>query len=91
MDKSPNKSMHIKKAAAAVLIAVVAAFFITDTVRTKWFGLPPVFCIQAVTYDDGISASYYGAGYKIKRDYDITDGSEEYYITLWVLPDSLSL
>lgn len=81
----------IKKAAAAALIAVIAAFFITDAVRAKQFGLPPLFCVKAVTYGDGFSADYYGAGYKIKRDHDITDGSDEYYITLWLLPDSVSL
>lgn len=74
-----------------MLCAVVAALFITDAVRTKVYGLPPLFCVRAVEYDDGISASYYGAGYKIKFDHNIADGSEEYYITLWILPDSISL
>ena len=86
----PEK-INVKKAAAAVLTAVIAAFFITDTVRAKLYLLPPVFCVRTVTYGDGFSGDYYGAGYKIRCDHDIIGGSEEYYVTLWILPYSISL
>lgn len=75
----------------AVVFAVIAAFFITDTVRIKAFGIPPIFCIRAVEYADGTSAEYYGAGYKIKRDHDINENTDEYSVTLWILPDFISL
>lgn len=75
----------------SAIIAIITIFFITDNIRTKLYGQPPVFCVKTVTYSDGISAHYYGAGYKIKRDYNLTDGSEVYTVTLWLLPDSVSL
>lgn len=74
-----------------MICAAVAAFLITDVVLTKAYCRPPVFCIRAVTFDDGVSGEYYGAGYKIKRSYSTIDGSEEYFVTLWVLPDNISL
>lgn len=90
MEKN-NKINKIKMAVISAIIAVIAVSFITDAIRTKLYGQPPVFCVKAVTYEDGVSAGYYGAGYKIKRDYDINEKTDKYYITLWILPDCLSL
>ncbi len=85
------KFSKLKKILLTLLAAVICAFFITDTLRAKIFGAEPLFCIKAIEFDDGFSAEYFGAGYKIKKDHDITDGSEEYFVTLWLLPDSISL
>ena len=90
MDKTP-KAKHIRTAVISAIIAFITVFFITDSVITKSFGKPPVFCVKVITYDDGVSASYYGAGYKIKRSYSINDGTDSYQITLWLLPYSISL
>ncbi len=86
-----DKTKKILRIVGAVLLAVISAMFIADIVRIKWFKEPPMFCVEAYTYNDGVSTQYYGAGYKVKKDYDLTDGSVEYYITLWILPDSISL
>lgn len=86
-----NRGRKVKRVISVILIALVSGFFITDSVMTKVLGKPPVFCIMAAQYSDGVSAAYYGAGYKIKRDYNVTDGSESYSITLWLLPFSVSL
>ncbi len=94
MGNSENRQKSRAKTKRTVIIlicAIIAAFFTADTVRTKILGQPPLFCIKAATYGDGISAVYYGAGYKIKRDYDINEETDEYYITLWFLPDIISL
>lgn len=82
---------RVRKTIIIILIALVSGFFVTDSVRTKALGRPPLFCVKAAEYSDGISAAYYGAGYKIKRDYNVADGSESYCITLWLLPFSVSL
>lgn len=89
-----NLSLERKKPLKWLVIALCAAvtvFFSADSVRTKLYGLPPVFCVKAYEYGDGLSAEYYGAGYKIRRDHSIIDGTESYTVTLWFLPDSISL
>lgn len=86
-----GKSRSAKKIAAGIVIVLLFCFFSVDSVRVKLYGLPPIFCIKAAEYSDGTSASYYGAGYKIMRDYNVSDGSESYHITLWLLPYSVSL
>ncbi len=89
-----NFSFDRKKIGKRVFIAfcaAVAIFFSADAVRTKLYSLPPLFCVKVYEYGDGLSADYYGAGYKIRRDHSIIDGSEKYTVTLWFLPDSISL
>lgn len=81
----------IKNAIIIISVITMTAFFVTDSFRTKLYGLPPVFCVKVIEYGDGISGEYYGAGYKIHRDYNITNGKETYRITLWLLPDSIAL
>ncbi|MCM1578970.1 MAG: hypothetical protein NC078_09250 [Ruminococcus sp.] len=86
-----RKPVKIRQIALCVFIALVLCFFTADSVTVKVYKKPPLFCIKAVEYSDGISAGYYGAGYKILRDYNVSDGTENYYITLWLLPYELSL
>lgn len=86
-----GKKQTVILSAALSFIILAGAMLTTDTVRTKLYGLPPVFCVQLIVYDDGISCDYYGVGYKIWCDYNGLNDSPEYRISLWLLPKQLSI
>lgn len=67
------------------VIAAAVSFFVTDLIRTKQYGKPPVFCIPVIEYDNG-SIDYCGLGYKVWKDYHPYDKTTEYYIGFWFIP-----
>ena len=85
----PKKRRRI--IAAAAVISVICAMFVTDFLRTKGFGLPPVFCIPSDHLSDGVSRDYYGFGYKIWKDTNPFDGRTEYKVTLWIIPKAFGI
>ncbi|MGN0667351.1 MAG: hypothetical protein ACI4KF_12605 [Huintestinicola sp.] len=93
MDGASDGKRHIRptEAVLAVLAVLLTVFVATDTVRTKLYGTDPLFCVKAVEYSDGVSADFYGLGYKIWRDYDPFEDSTEYYISLWILPKTINI
>ena len=75
----------------AIAAAVITIMFTSDALRTKYFGLPPVFCIPSEYLSDGVSRDYYGLGYKIWQDADPFDSSVDYRISLWILPKAFNI
>ncbi|MGN0642310.1 MAG: hypothetical protein ACI4JJ_04120 [Huintestinicola sp.] len=88
---SADRRRKVAAAVSALIFAVSSILFACDVVRTKVMDREPLFCVKAVEYRDGISADYYGAGYKIWLDYDPFEDTSEYYISFWVLPKALHI
>ena len=88
-----NKKISSGKIIAAVIAVIIVSFFAADAVRVKKYRLPPLFSVPAAVYSDGESRVYYGAGYKIWHDVNTfdEDETENYYITLWILPNRFSI
>ncbi len=87
--KGINRSKVIAAAVSAVIF-ILAAFFATDLIRTKRYGLPPVFCVPVIEYGNG-SADYYGLGYKVWKDYHPFDETVDYYVGFWLIPKFWSI
>ena len=85
---SANKE---KLAAVFTVLLVIAVFFVSDALRVRNYGLPPIFCIPSETLADGKSRIYYGIGYKILEDTEPFSSKTEYHITLWILPAFISV
>lgn len=91
-DISPGsgKRRQIKLAVFCAAVVIISAMFTTDTIRVKYYDVPPVFCIASGPLSDGVSMDYYGIGYKIWKDTDPFEGVTDYHITLWILPRTVS-
>ncbi len=83
-----------KRLIVTIIVSVIAAaaisFFVTDLIRTKQHGLPPVFCIPVIEYDNG-SVDYYGLGYKVWEDYHPFDKTVNYYVGFWFIPKFINI
>jgi hypothetical protein len=80
-----TKAKTIRRVVIAVFLCITAAFFTIDLLRVGR-DAPPVFCVPLIYYDDGGSVDYYGIGYKVIKDYDITEDETEFYIAPWFMP-----
>ena len=87
MDEKKRRKIIVISA----VIMVICGMFTGDVLRTKTFGLPPIFCIPSDHLSDGVSRDYYGLGYKIWEDVNPFDGKTEYKITLWIIPKAFGI
>jgi hypothetical protein len=88
--KKPSRRKIVIIAAALTVIVIAAGFFTTDLIRAKRYGLPPVFCVPVIEYENG-STDYYGLGYKVWKDYHPFDETTTYYVGFWLVPKFCSI
>lgn len=67
----------------AILVVLIAVFFIVDYSKVKNQELP-MFCIKSSVMEDGGTVEYYGLGYKV-IDFNTIEGFDEIKIGSWFM------
>lgn len=94
-EKERNKTVSVRRwkltaAICALVMLVSLAFFGVDLIRVKQCGLPPMFCVPVIEYENG-SEDYYGLFYKVWKDYNPFEDETHYFMGFWFLPKNFNI
>ncbi len=90
MVKKTGRKVNIKAIIIITLIVFSIGSFSVDFIRVKNLGLEPICSVQIIDYGNG-SVDYYGAGYKIWKDYHPADETTKYYMGFWFVPKFINI